>query len=529
MKQNHGILCSLAALILTACAPAAPGYGAAPPDLVTVDPNATATATPFQPGGTVEAVVQDLVLTEVAGWTETPRPTETSTPIPVSPTPEDTAAPAPTAPASNNVPGGPRTLYTLYVTLDYYGHAAAVNETVRYTNNTGQSLSSIVMSVEPNQWSGCFSLGGLSQDAMAISDYTLSGHRLTIPLASVLEPGATTVFSLGYSLSLPWKSAEGTFGYRTDQVNLTNWYPFIVPFEGDWVLHDPSTYGEYLVYDAADFDVNVKVDDPGVVLAASAPGETDSDTTHYHLEGARAFVISASDSYKVDETAVGATKILAYHLPGHENANDAVIWMATQSVGLYQVKFAPYPYPSLSIVESDLHDGQEFDGLVFLASKFYSEYNGSAKSNLFTIGTHEIAHQWWFGLVGSDQATEPWLDEALAVYSERIFYEYNHPAYGDWWWDFRVNYFDPSGYVDQSVYGFGTFRGYVDAVYLNGAKFLDEVRRRIGDEAFFDFLEDYSQSYARRRATAHDFFAVLRRHTSRDLSDITAAYLQGQY
>ena len=529
MNRRVVLFCMLAPLLLSACAPPAPAYGAAPPDLVTADPNATATATPFQPGATLDAVVQNIILTEIAGWTDTPTPTEAPTQEPASPTPANTPAPAPTTQASNSVPDGSRTLYTIYATLDYSGHAAAVNQIVRYTNNTGQTLSSIVMSVEPNQWPGCFALDKLDQDGAALSNYTLSGHRLTIPLTRPLEAGATTSFSLGYSLGLPWKSAEGTFGYRTNQLNLTNWYPFIVPFEGDWVLHDPSTYGEYLVYDSADFDVNIQVDDPGVVLAASAPGETNGNSTHYYLEGARAFVISASDSYAVDETAVGPVKILAYHLPGHENANDAVVWMATQSIGLYQVKFGPYPYPTLTIVETDLHDGQEFDGLVFLASKFYTEYNGSARSNLFSIGTHEIAHQWWFGLVGSDQASEPWLDEALAVYSERIFYEYNHPGYGDWWWDFRVNYFGPSGYVDQGVYGFGTFRGYVNAVYLNGANFLEELRTRVGDEAFFGALEDYAQSYGRRRATARDFFAVLRRHTNRDFSDIVGSYLQGQY
>jgi hypothetical protein len=519
----------LSALALSACAPARPAYGGPPPNLVTADPRATATATPFQPGATLDAVVQDIVLTEMAGWTDTPRPTETSTPEPASPSPTQPSAPVPTIPISDNVPDGSRALYTFYVAMDYYIHVAAVSETVRYTNNTGLRLSNIVMSVEPNQWPGCFSLKELEQDGTALGNYDLDGHRLTIPLAQPLEPGATTTFSIGYSLDLPWKSAEGTFGYRTDQLNLTNWYPFIVPFEGDWVLHDPSTYGEYLVYDSADFDVNVKVENEGIVLAASAPGEPNGDSTRYHLEGARTFVISASDSYKVNETAVGPVKIMAYYLPGNASANDAVAWMATQSVGLYQAKFAPYPYPSLSIVESDLHDGQEFDGLVFLATKFYTEYNGSAKSNLISIGTHEIAHQWWYGLVGNDQASEPWLDEALSVYSERIFYEYNHPGYGDWWWNFRVNYYGPTGYVDQGVYGFATFRGYVDAVYLNGANFLEEIRNRVGDEAFFAFLQDYAQSYAHQRASGQDFFAVLRRHTDRDFSDIVGAYFQGNY
>jgi aminopeptidase N len=221
--------------------------------------------------------------------------------------------------------------------------------------------------------------------------------------------------------------------------------------------------------------------------------------------------------------------IRSYYFAGDEDASQAVLWMATQALGLYGVKYAPYPYPSLSVVETDLPDGQEYDGLVFLASKFYSEYNGTAKSNLFTIGAHEIAHQWWFGLVGSDQAVEPWLDEAMAVYSEKIFYEYNYPRYGDWWWSFRVNYFGPTGWVDSSLYDHATFRSYVNAVYLNGANFLDDLRSRIGDEAFFAFLQDYAARFAHGRATTSDFFTVLRQHARADFSDIVQTYFQRQY
>ena len=168
------------------------------------------------------------------------------------------------------------------------------------------------------------------------------------------------------------------------------------------------------------------------MIAASTPADSNSDSMHYHLEAARTFVLSASDQFKVDESAVGSVKISSYYFSGDENASKAVVWMATRSLGLYQAKFAPYPYQSLSIVETDVPDGQEYDGLVFLANNFYSDYNGTAKSDLVTIGTHEIAHQWWFGLVGSDQGLEPWLDEAMSVYSERIFYQFNYPNFGDW-------------------------------------------------------------------------------------------------
>ena len=113
----------------------------------------------------------------------------------------------------------------------------------------------------------------------------------------------------------------------------------------------------------------------------------------------------------------------AYYFPGYDTEGAAILNAAVREIGLFEAKFAPFPYGSLSIVQSDLNDGQEYDGLVFLATSFYNQYNGSARSNLVAIGVHEIAHQWWFGLVGNDQATEPWLDEALAVYSEAIFYQ----------------------------------------------------------------------------------------------------------
>jgi hypothetical protein len=515
---------SLGTCLVVACTPLSAPAVQPPLVLVTLDPHASPTPTPFQPPPPEDTAVPTVVSSE------TPTAAWSPTAVPPTATPEDTFTPAPAPAPPTSIPAAGRTQYTLYVTLDYLARGVAVNETIGFTNNTGRSLQTIVLAVEPNMWTNCFSLSELNQDGAAVADYTLSGQRLSISLSQPLGPGATTTLSVGYSLSLPVKSFASTFGYRTDQINLTDWYPFIVPFKDDWLLHDPWPFGEHLVYDTADFDVNVKVIGTDVILAASAPAEGgDASTTHYHLEGARAFVISASDSYQVDESAVGAVKIRAYYLPDHENANKAVVWMATQSLGLYQAKFGPYPYPSLSIVEADMTDGQEYDGLVFLASKFYSEYNGTAKSNLFTIGTHEIAHQWWFGLVGDDQATEPWLDEALAVYSERIFYQYNYPNFGDWWWAFRVNYFGPQGYIDSSVYSFATFRGYVNAVYLNGANFLDDLRSRIGDESFFASLEDYASSYAHGRATTADFFAVVRRHTTKDLSDLIRTYFQGQY
>jgi len=98
-----------------------------------------------------------------------------------------------------------------------------------------------------------------------------------------------------------------------------------------------------------------------------------------------------------------------------------------------------------------------------------------------------------------------------------------------WWWNFRVYDFQPTGWVDASIYDLGSFRPYTDAVYLRGAEFMEDLRVRVGDEAFFAFLKDYAAQMAYKRATAEDFFRILRQHTSADSSDILNSYFQNPH
>ena len=412
--------------------------------------------------------------------------------------------------------------------FDYSGRQLAVDETIRYTNQTGTSLSNIVLAVESNISANSFSLETLFLDGTT-PNYELNGHRLTVFLPQSLAPGGTINLSMRYRLAIPPKRFDHPHGYLGYQINLTEWYPFIVPYNGGWVLHDPWAFGEHLVYDSADFEVNMQVEDEGITVAASAPTEANGEWTRYRLYGARTFVFSASDRFVMSESAVGSVKIRSYYFSMHEGAGEGMLNAAVQAVGLFEAKFAPYPYEVLSVVETESPDGQEYDGLVFLSSDFYDQYGGSNRSNMVSIGVHEIAHNWWFGLVGNDQALEPWLDETMAVYSERIFYEFTNPNYGDWWWNFRVNYFSPSGWVDTSIYDGVNFRTYTNATYLTGAYFIEDLRARIGDQDFYTFLKDYATRFSYDHATGDDFFAVARENTNANVDDLIQAYFKGSY
>jgi aminopeptidase N len=128
----------------------------------------------------------------------------------------------------------------------------------------------------------------------------------------------------------------------------------------------------------------------------------------------------------------------------------------------------------------------------------------------------------------NDQAIEPWVDEALTTYSESIYYETTHPELLSYWWSNRIDFFLPQGEIDLPVYHYENDDAYKQAVYFNGARFLQELRVRIGDEAFFAFLQDYLAQNQGSQTTSQEFFDILDAHAGVDYSDLTSKYFRNQ-
>jgi hypothetical protein len=425
--------------------------------------------------------------------------------------------------------------YTLSVRFDYPNHFLSVGETIAFTNLTGETLFDLTLVVEPNRWPGAFHLSSLTWgDGTPVADYALSGNRLNIQLAQPIQSGARTSLSLSYELSLPEIPPPSDtdrpvpFGYTTRQTNVVDWYPFLPPYSPDtgWLVHNPWFYGEHQVYDRANYQVEIQLINPvqDLTIAASAPAIQEGDSYRYTLQDARSFAFSASQNYITLSSTVGEVDVYSYAFPYDRTGGEATLEFASEALALYSELFGPYPHPRLSIVEADFLDGMEYSGLFFLSRGFYNIYDGTPGGYLTAIAVHETAHQWWYEQVGNDQALEPWLDEALCTYAERLYYEHIHPDLLDFWWAFRVDYYDPVGWVDGSIYDYDGFRPYRDAVYLRGAQFLEELRAEAGDEAFFSFLRGYAARYSGQQVTASDFFTLLGEYTSMNISALRAAY-----
>jgi hypothetical protein len=473
---------------------------------------------------------------------ETPGANAVTLPPSITPSPADTAAPAtdetrqplPSPDPSPTSLADARAQYDLTARFDYARHHLQVSETVTYTNATGEELSDLLLVVEPALYPAAFHLDSLAwSDGAPVDVYTLKVNRLSVPLPQPLPAGQRLSLSIQYQIDLPPIPPPSEdqhpipFGYTGRQSNLVDWYPFIPPYRPGtgWLVHNPWYFGEHQVYQAADYRVSILPEYSGeLVIAASALERRDGDWRRYELEGARSFAWSASPDYHVFSQTVGSVSVLSYAFPFTLPAGESALQDAARALELYSRVFGPYPYASLSVVEADFLDGMEYSGLFFLSRGFYNLFDGTPQGYLTSIAVHETAHQWWHSLVGNDQALEPWLDEALSTYSERIYYENTYPDLQDWWWEFRVNFYAPTGWVNGSIYDYDGFRPYVNAVYLRGALFLEALRQEVGDEAFFAFLQEYARQYTYRLATRQDFFTLLERYTRTDLSSLVEAY-----
>lgn len=423
--------------------------------------------------------------------TESPLPTETPTP---AATHTPTLLNETSTPVTETLPA--RTQYKLQAVLSTDDKLLTVSEYVTYTNRSKNTLNELLFCVEANRSPAEFDLLAANDaEGSSIDNIELEGVKLTLPLSHSLQPGESVNLSLTYEIHLPSQSGTLSFGAR--QINLSGWYPVIVPYlDGQgWLLHTPGAVGEYQINELADFDVSLQIQgEPELKLAASTLTENDTDGFHYVANNVRNFTLSASSEYEVLETSAGETRIRAYVFPEHLDAGMAALQTTAQAVELYASLYGPYGRPSLTLVEATFADGMEYDGLYYLGQEYFAAYQGGANNYLTALSAHETAHQWWYAMVANDQASEPWLDEALCTFSERLFYEHEYPESVDWWLSTRIGAYQPSGYVNSSIYDFSAFRPYVNAVYLRGAEFLAALRDQMGESKFMAFLSDYFSS-----------------------------------
>jgi len=420
--------------------------------------------------------------------------------------------------------------YQLDGEVDLNTHLVYVLESVSYTNTSSNMLKSIRFVVDPNWHDGYFSLTKLSTQEEEKPNYLLIEGFLDVMPDQPLSPGCSMIFNLEFTLTLPNQS--GIYGYTNHQTVLTNWFPFIPPYqtESGWQVHQPGFYGEYLVYPIADYKVSLTVlpESPELIIAAPATASKLEDANLYRLENARTFSFAILNGYQTLEREVDGVHLNVHYRVANPRAAHSALSTLSSAMTTFSDLFGPYPFETLTLAEIEMFDGMEYDGIFFLGEHVFATYKGTARNLLTLLTAHETCHNWWFSQVGNDQAVEPWLDESLATYCEFLFLEQQYPGLAGWWWDFRVNTVKPSGFVNATIYTYPDYEQYRQAIYLRGVQFLHAVRAEMGNELFTAFLQQYYSVGKDRVVSSKTFFEILENVYPEDVDELRLEYFDEQ-
>ncbi|MGC8779736.1 MAG: M1 family metallopeptidase [Anaerolineae bacterium] len=422
--------------------------------------------------------------------------------------------------------------YSITVTIDPQSNTYTGTQEVIVPVTGTTAWNDLYFRLYPNlpQFGGGLEVRGARVNDLVVNyGYEADGTAVHLALPRPFLPGQEAHVWMAF-VGKAQERKPGTytiFGASEEILSLTNFYPILAGRRGNaWALDVASPLGDVGFHDASLYRVEVTV--PADQIVAST-GVTVTEAVHdgwvtrrYVHGPAREFTLMMSRRFQWAERDAYGTVVRSYFLPEDAEAGRLALHYAVAALQIYSDQFGPYPYRTMAVVEAPLtFRGMEFPGLSLIGEQTYNRY----RQDLENLVVHEVAHQWWYNQVGSDQTLNPWLDEGLAEWTMYAYYlaRYGHFAaerLREQRWQAPVRYAVQTNTdrpIGLPVKAYGR-EDYERTVYAKGALFFAALRDEIGPEAFHRLLREYLTRYRWRIASPQDFQALANEIAGRDLS-----------
>ncbi|MGE5252187.1 MAG: M1 family metallopeptidase [Bacteroidota bacterium] len=398
---------------------------------------------------------------------------------------------------------------------------------VHYTNNEQEALGDIRFRLFPNLLGGDLRVTGLNVDGRpAQSSLSLRNSLLIVPLSAPLPPGGSVTLGMDFTVRVPdtVQLSYGVLASADGVLALAHAYPMIPVYDTKgWEAEIPPPTGDVTFTDMSFFLVrltapkNLVVAAVGRELSGSEAGDTQTIT--YAAGPVRDFYLAASPNYIVVSRQAGETAVNFYAPASAGSAARAGLDAAVRALEDFSQRYAPYPYTELDLVQTPtLALGVEYPGLTAIAGRIIEPGNPYLEATV----AHEVAHQWFYNLVGSDQLNQPWLDESLAQFATLQYFTDEYGSQGAS--AFRNSLYARWDRVSRAPIPIGLpVRDYSNVsygaiVYGRGGLFFEALRQKMGDTAYSDLLHDYTTTYAWGIATPEGLKALAEKHCACDLT-----------
>ncbi|MFD8762145.1 M1 family metallopeptidase [Streptomyces mirabilis] len=408
---------------------------------------------------------------------------------------------------STRTPAAPS--YTVSLSSNTSGTVWTGHESATFTNASSTALSEVYLRLWDNYHGTCSAM------PIAVSNVTggtagalsVGCTALRIALPTPLTQGQST--TIGFDLGITVPSGADRFGYDGAFSMIGNALPVLAIKDGSgWHLDPYTNNGESFYSLAADFKVTL--DHPTTLLvpatgtSVDTPGSSGRTVTTATASKVRDFAWAAGPFSKISGTSAAGTPINIYSVSGISSSSaQSMLTTAKTAVDAHAGRFGAYPYGELDAV---IDNNFWFGGM---------EYPGFVLDLVSTTAlTHEIGHQWFYGIVGDDEYNSPWLDEAFTDYATDLALG----STGTNCWN-SVSWASTAEKITNSMaYWDAHSSRYSTVVYGYGKCALHDLRRVLGDTAMAKLLKDYATSHWYGVSTTAEFKAAAQAATTTDLT-----------
>jgi hypothetical protein len=322
--------------------------------------------------------------------------------------------------------------------------------------------------------------GGYVADGAAAGS---PGGLYRVGLRDPVAAGDRVAVTLDFTLRLTTgRTPAGfdRFGVRDEVTWWASGFPLLTWEPGVGWARDPFVQisAETTAAEVADTTISVSAPEDLVVLMSGAQAAPQAAAGGRRVweshEPVSRDVNVAVGQFETATADAGGTAVTAGVLPGADESARDLADQTVQAIGLLQERFGDFPYPTLTVpLVAEHGGGEEYASSVLLGG------------DDFTLLVHEVAHMWFYGMVGNSQFRDPWLDEAFATYAESVVDDDSH---GD--------ALDSRGAVGGAMTDFADQDDYEHRVYRKGAAALEAAREAAGADAFDAAIRCYVDTRA---------------------------------
>jgi Peptidase family M1 domain len=471
--------------------------------------------------------------------------------------------------------------YNIKVILDDENHSLIGDITIQYINNSHDTLNFIYVHLWPNAYKNnntAFAKQLTNQgfshffysnnkdrgyiDSLSFSvnnkniNYFLDKDNIDIAkieLETSLIPGDSIKIHTPFYVKIPYYYSR--LGHHGNEYYISQWFPKPAVYDKDgWhqmpYLDQGEFYSEY-----GDFNVDIFVPKNYIVAATGHTSQhqylegdidpflSENNLSHYKKvsfteSNIHDFAWFASKNFVVEQRTMQLKKsgkkirLYAYHSGEIYKKYENALEYMESAIQFYSEKCFEYPYNTCKVVISDSEGGMEYPTITLLGYVIN-------ELDFESLIVHELGHNWFYGILGSNERQLPWIDEGFNSFYELQYFQkkYTPEKYKEYYRDlgsklvglhnlsftdfYKIHYQKLARQNCEMPLNLSADKydsnNYYYNIYFKTALGINMLKDHLGEQKFDSIMQSFFQKWQNKHPDNEDIVYHFKNNTSKDV------------